>query len=73
MSEIPTPKASPKTPPPLCISYALVQATVGVGTVMIPYIGVAYTRGGGGYQTTIKTLTPMDHMCTPRHQKATKV
>ena len=28
-------------------SYALVQATVGVGTVIIPYIGVAYTRGGG--------------------------
>ena len=35
-------------PPPPCISYALVQATVGVGTVIIPYIGVAYTRGGGG-------------------------
>ena len=33
----------------LCVSYALVQATVGVGTVIIPYIGVAYTRGGGGY------------------------
>ena len=29
-------------------SYALVQATVGVGTVIIPYIGVAYTSGGGG-------------------------
>ena len=28
-------------------SYALVQATVGVGTVIIAYIGVAYTRGGG--------------------------
>ena len=28
-------------------SYALVQATVGVGTIIIPYIGVAYTRGGG--------------------------
>ena len=27
--------------------HALVQATVGVGTVIIPYIGVAYTRGGG--------------------------
>ena len=24
-----------RTPPPLCISYALVQATVGVGTVLI--------------------------------------
>ena len=30
-------------------TYTLVQATVGVGTVIIPYIGVAYT-GGGGYQ-----------------------
>ena len=29
-------------------SHALVQATVGVGTVIIVYIGVAYTRGGGG-------------------------
>ena len=28
-------------------SCALVQATVGVGTVIIPYIGIAYTRGGG--------------------------
>ena len=34
--------------PPDCISYALVQATVGVGTVIIVYIGVAYT-GRGGY------------------------
>ena len=25
-------------PPPLCISYALVQATVGVGTVIIVYV-----------------------------------
>ena len=25
-------------PPPLCISYALVQATVGVGTVLIWYL-----------------------------------
>ena len=30
------------------------QATVGVGTVIIPYIGVAYTRGGAG--TSAKTL-----------------
>ena len=30
----------------LRVSYARVQATVGVGTVIIPYIGVAYTRGG---------------------------
>ena len=28
-------------------SHALVQATVDVGTVIIVYIGVAYTRGGG--------------------------
>ena len=28
-------------------SHALVPATVGVGTVVIVYIGVAYTRGGG--------------------------
>ena len=31
----------------LCASHALVQATVGVGTVITVYIGVAYTRGGG--------------------------
>ena len=29
-------------------SHALVQATVGVGTVINVYIGVAYTGGGGG-------------------------
>ena len=29
-------------------SHALVQATVGVGTVIFVYIGVAYTRGVGG-------------------------
>ena len=28
-------------------SHALVQATVGVGTVILVHIGVAYTRGGG--------------------------
>ena len=28
-------------------SYALVQATIGVGTAIIVYMGVAYTRGGG--------------------------
>ena len=32
-------------------SHALVQATVGVGTVIIVYIGVAYTRGGGYHWT----------------------
>ena len=31
----------------LLASYAHVQATVGVGTVLIWYFGVAYTRGGG--------------------------
>ena len=31
----------------LYASHALVQATVGVGTVKVVYIGVAYTRGGG--------------------------
>ena len=36
------------TPPPPCVSYALVQATVGVGTVLIWDFGVAYTKGGGG-------------------------
>ena len=30
-------------------SHALVQATVGVGTVIIVYMGVAYTRGGGNF------------------------
>ena len=29
---------SDTTPPPPCISYALVQATVGVGTVIIVYV-----------------------------------
>ena len=29
---------SVSTPPPPCISYALVQATVGVGTVIIVYV-----------------------------------
>ena len=38
-------------PPPLCNSYALVIATVGVGTVLILYFGVAITKGGG-YGTT---------------------
>ena len=35
-------------PPPLCNSYAPVIATVGVGTILILYFGVAITRGGGG-------------------------
>ena len=37
-------------------SYALVQATVGVGTVIVVYIGVAYTRrGGGGTDSSLPT------------------
>ena len=35
--------------PPLCNSHALVQATVGVGTVLIPYFCVAITKGGGDF------------------------
>ena len=31
-------------------SHTVVQATVGVGTVIIVYIGVAYTGEGGGYE-----------------------
>ena len=38
---------SGSTPPPLCVSHALVQTTVGVGTVLIWDFGVAYTKGGG--------------------------
>jgi hypothetical protein len=37
-----------------CASYALVIATVGVGTVLIPYFGVAITKGGG----TLSLRTP---------------
>ena len=33
-----TPWAQPLYPPPPCISHALVQATVGVGTVIILYV-----------------------------------
>ena len=33
-----TAHGTPPYPPPLCISYALVQATVGVGTVIIVYV-----------------------------------
>ena len=45
-------------------SYARVQATVGVGTVLIWDIGVAYTRGGG----TIKKGAVIEecHCLTPR-------
>ena len=31
-------QAHNQPPPPLCISYALVQATVGVGAVIIVYV-----------------------------------
>ena len=31
--------------------YGLVQATVGIGTVLIWYFAVAYTKGGGGVGT----------------------
>ena len=43
----------------LCASHALVQATVGVGTVIIVYIGVAYTRGG----VNGRSLTVMPTVC----------
>ena len=43
----------------LCASHALVQATVSVGTVIIVYIGVSYTRGGG-----VMSLSSFDvHPC----------
>ena len=54
-------------------SYALVQATVGVGTVIIPYIDVAYTRGGGKGthprhpMQTIYTVLPTEHQWTASH------
>ena len=38
------------TPPPPCNSHAHVQATVGVGTVLIWYSCVAITRGGGHFE-----------------------
>jgi len=37
------------TPPPPCKSYALAQATVGVGTVLVSAFCVPITSGGGGY------------------------
>ena len=45
----------------LCASHALVQATVGVGTVIIVYIGVAYTRGGG--RTTVCLVLHPTALC----------
>ena len=44
-------------PPPLCITYGLVQATVGVGTVLIWDSDVAYTTGGH----------TMPHPAQPQH------
>ena len=46
-------------------SHALVQATVGVGTVLVVYIGVAYTKGGGyEHQTSPPTrATSTDVAC----------
>ena len=38
-------------------SYARVQATVGVGTVLIWDFGVAYARGGAGYEEDKRTAT----------------
>ena len=37
----------------LCASHALVQATVGAGTIIIVYIGVPYTKGGGVHWCTL--------------------
>ena len=39
-------------------SHALVQATAGVGTVIIVYIGVAYTGGGGYFSVGIFQVLP---------------
>ena len=44
-------------PPPPCISYGLVQATVGVGTVLIWDFGVACT-GGRGIQRSPQGARP---------------
>ena len=54
-------------------SHALVQATVGVGTVLIPYFCVAITKGGGYVcwrtQDPIPAnpLTPHPHPTPPFH------
>ena len=44
-------KCQTHTPSPPCISYAVVQGTAGVGTILIWDFCIAYTRGGGGYDT----------------------
>ena len=41
-------------------SHALVQAAVGVGTVIIVYIGVAFSKGGGGYDAGCQFVTATD-------------
>ena len=47
-------------------SYALVQATVGVGTVIIPYIGVAFPMGGSYCAYTEASL--LQHFCSRMRQ-----
>ena len=53
-------------------SYARVQATVGVGTVLIWDFGVAYTRGGGtcAVQTLGLSGAPPGDNCN--HQEASR-
>ena len=41
-------------------SHALVQATIDVGTVIIVYIGVAYTKGGGNCQASLNGTLATD-------------
>ena len=48
-------------------SHILVQAAVGVGTVIIVYIGVAYTKGGGGTREN----PPGSNKNPPARQKET--
>ena len=56
----------------LCASHALVQATVGVGTVILVYIGVAYTTTSSTTQCSTsvcrfpkKTMVPLRITCHP--------
>ena len=48
-----------------CLSCGLVQATIGVGTVMIPYFCVALTRGGRG-TVSPALLRSCTHSYSPR-------
>ena len=43
----------------LCASHALVRATVGIGTVIIVYIGVAYTGGGDDLNNPLGASSPV--------------